>query len=462
MAGKGEAVERSPRLVDLGTRAVYRLAYRKQLIASSGYLDALGDPNVRDTSVAVPGLRCAFYVEVRDDGGREATVQVRSGSVVVRGGGGEGGGGGGETIGTGMERKNVPSGSLLQVGDITLQFQISNLNGGSLKAKRLLPRTPRQLYQPPEELFPASNDVTELVHTSGEQDESHVDEALRAELKRISKEIYGRKIAEHRPPPPYEQVANSIGYQLLLHSRKSISAAFIQSFYAALKLGMERGKVRMAGGDGGERKVRMEVGDGGEEVEDGRKSSIWSPSVVDMYKNYVKLYEEARETGATPQCMHPADVPTVKFLVQLIFHMCSHPALSAVAAESGPKWMQLLSIFSESQQNHAPLVQCKAWGYLLSTMKLTLMATIEPFQRYGWITLSHLIHAPPVDDKPIISDQILILALDIASIQLDKMEDNAPLATALVTFLSILAAKATRAVMSSGHKGRIFTAEQGG
>lgn len=76
--------------------------------ASSGYLDALGDPNVRDTSVAVPGLRCAFYVEVRDDGGREATVQVRSGSVVVRGEGG--GGGGGETIGTGMERKNVPSG----------------------------------------------------------------------------------------------------------------------------------------------------------------------------------------------------------------------------------------------------------------------------------------------------------------------------------------------------------------
>ena len=40
------------------------------------------------------------------------------------------------------------------------------------------------------------------------------------------------------------------------------------------------------------------------------------------------------------------------------------------------------------------------------------------------------------------------------------MEDNAPLATALVTFLSILAAKATRAAMSSGNKGRIFTAEQ--
>ena len=49
------------------------------------------------------------------------------------------------------------------------------------------------------------------------------------------------------------------------------------------------------------------------------------PSVLGMYREFVKLYEEARETAATPQCLHPADVPTIKFLVQLIFHMCSHP-----------------------------------------------------------------------------------------------------------------------------------------
>ena len=41
MAGKREAVERSPRLVDLGTRAVYRLAYRKQLIGTLSYNDSL-------------------------------------------------------------------------------------------------------------------------------------------------------------------------------------------------------------------------------------------------------------------------------------------------------------------------------------------------------------------------------------------------------------------------------------
>ena len=50
-------------------------------------------------------------MEVRDvDDGREAAVQVRSGSVVVVVGGGGGGGGGGEKIITGMEKKNVPPG----------------------------------------------------------------------------------------------------------------------------------------------------------------------------------------------------------------------------------------------------------------------------------------------------------------------------------------------------------------
>ena len=132
-------VERVPRLVDIGTRAVYKLAYKKQLIgslmkirllrivtfdsnfffysltgryncikilrtsrgnaASGAYLDSLGDPNIAHTSVTVP-VRCAFYLEVRDsDDG--AAVLVRSGTMIV----------GGETIGIGMEKKNIPSGT---------------------------------------------------------------------------------------------------------------------------------------------------------------------------------------------------------------------------------------------------------------------------------------------------------------------------------------------------------------
>lgn len=79
--------------------------------ASSAYLGGLGNPNIGDSSVVVP-VRCAFYIEVADSGDREATVRMRSGSMIV----------GGEMIGTGMEKKNIAPGIVYGSGTSVRSF----------------------------------------------------------------------------------------------------------------------------------------------------------------------------------------------------------------------------------------------------------------------------------------------------------------------------------------------------
>ena len=44
-----------------------------------------------------------------------------------------------------------------------------------------------------------------------------------------------------------------------------------------------------------------------------------------QYDDYLAAISLALNEGATPECLHPGDVPTVKFLVELTVHACSIP-----------------------------------------------------------------------------------------------------------------------------------------
>lgn len=49
------------------------------------------------------------------------------------------------------------------------------------------------------------------------------------------------------------------------------------------------------------------------------------PELIDRYSSYVTEYDDARQAGATPQCMLPGDIPTVNFMIDILLHICCMP-----------------------------------------------------------------------------------------------------------------------------------------
>ncbi len=47
--------------------------------------------------------------------------------------------------------------------------------------------------------------------------------------------------------------------------------------------------------------------------------------MINLYNSYLKKYGAALEEGATHDCLHPGDLPTVNLLVEIIVHACSYP-----------------------------------------------------------------------------------------------------------------------------------------
>ena len=54
------------------------------------------------------------------------------------------------------------------------------------------------------------------------------------------------------------------------------------------------------------------------------------PSLTESYTSYVTSYDEAREAGATPQCMLPGDIPTINFVTDLVVNLCCIPVSTAL------------------------------------------------------------------------------------------------------------------------------------
>ena len=48
-------------------------------------------------------------------------------------------------------------------------------------------------------------------------------------------------------------------------------------------------------------------------------------SLLQTYEKYLEAYALALEEGARPECMHPADIPSLRFLVDITVHLCSIP-----------------------------------------------------------------------------------------------------------------------------------------
>ena len=46
------------------------------------------------------------------------------------------------------------------------------------------------------------------------------------------------------------------------------------------------------------------------------------------YSSFVTKYDEAREAGATPQCMLPGDIPTINFIADVVVNLCCMPVSS--------------------------------------------------------------------------------------------------------------------------------------
>lgn len=51
-----------------------------------------------------------------------------------------------------------------------------------------------------------------------------------------------------------------------------------------------------------------------------------------VYSNYLREYGTMLKEGATTDCLHPGDLPTVNLLVEIIVRACSYPV-------SGHGWL---------------------------------------------------------------------------------------------------------------------------
>lgn len=105
----------------------------------------------------------------------------------------------------------------------------------------------------------------------------------------------------------YEQVGNSVAYQLLLQSNPCITEKLINSMYPALKVslftaGMFTLNMTL-------QKLKQEL----------QASTEW------LFKDYLEAFNAAIKRRATPQCLHPADDPTINFLLDLCVQVSSLP-----------------------------------------------------------------------------------------------------------------------------------------
>jgi hypothetical protein len=118
-----------------------------------------------------------------------------------------------------------------------------------------------------------------------------MDIPLQNTLKRVSREINQRKTgckdSKQPLPPAYERVGNSIAYQLLLQSHPKISEKLVTSMYPLLK-----------------------------ELES---------TTSTMYVDYLEAFGESLKINATPQCLHPCDMPTVRFIMDMCVHVAAMP-----------------------------------------------------------------------------------------------------------------------------------------
>ena len=63
------------------------------------------------------------------------------------------------------------------------------------------------------------------------------------------------------------------------------------------------------------------------------------PSLEQFYSDYLVQYSSSRREGATPDCMHPADIPTIVFIVDTLIQLCSLPVSGGWWVVSGEWWV---------------------------------------------------------------------------------------------------------------------------
>jgi hypothetical protein len=160
-----------------------------------------------------------------------------------------------------------------------------------------------------------------------------------------------------------------------------------------------------------------------------------------MYVDYLEAFGESLKINATPQCLHPCDMPTVRFIMDMCVHVAAMPAdVKHHYVKPDPSiWMNLLSIFSSSQQNQITLVDYKCPTKVIGCMSLTSMADNIDLQCFSWEVLSNVITvATPTDNKPSVKIQIINVLLDHIKRQLEQSSHRADLIKAIFKFLTAL------------------------
>lgn len=51
-----------------------------------------------------------------------------------------------------------------------------------------------------------------------------------------------------------------------------------------------------------------------------------------LFTDYLDSYNESLKMKATPQCLHPSDIPTIKFLVDLCVHVSALPVSQSIVS----------------------------------------------------------------------------------------------------------------------------------
>lgn len=235
---------------------------------------------------------------------------------------------------------------------------------------------------------------------------------------------------DRKPPPPYEQVGNSVAYQLLHQYHGDVTARLVDSLYPALKA--------------------MELKD---------------PSLVETYTSYLERYDECKREGATPELMFPGDLPTLQVLVDFVVHLCCMPQLTELAVKLCGLWMQLLAILSHSPQNKRALHSQRSCSKILSCMNLSVMATCLSFQVNGWSVLGNVAALPTAPgDKPSLTEPTLTVAFSLVQHQLERHRTNFDLVTAVMHFLAQVASAAKASSLLGNNKGETpatYSVEQG-
>lgn len=231
---------------------------------------------------------------------------------------------------------------------------------------------------------------------------------LQTTLKRVSREIQlrknGQRDSKQPLPPIYEMIGNSIAYQLLLQSHPEITVKLINSMYPTLK-GLQ-------------------------------------PTVEWLYYDYLDAFNNSLRKKATPQCLHPSDIPTVKFLLDLCVHVASLPTNEDLRYISPMPslWMHLLAIFSSSPQNQHTLVSHSCTSKVVGCMNLTSMADNNKLQCHGWEVLNNIINIPTNDGKkPAVHIQAITLLLSHIRRLFEQFNYDTNLISAILKFIATLA-----------------------